>query len=57
MLGVGGVVGAVQTDSFRRSLALESGFAWLVVISAAVIVLVSLLMPRMARTSTRVESV
>ena len=56
VLGVGGIVGAVQTESFRRSLALESGLAWLAVITAAVIVLVSLLMPRMARTSTRVES-
>jgi len=55
-LGVGGFVGAVQTDSFRRSLALQSGLAWLAVITGAVIVLVSLLMPRMARTSTRVES-
>ncbi len=57
VLGVGGIVGAVQTDSFRRSLALESGMAWLAVITGAVIVLVSLLMPRVVRTSTRVESV
>ena len=57
VLGIGGIVGAVQTESFDRSLALESGLAWLAVITAAVIVLVSLLMPRMVRTSTRVESV
>jgi len=56
MLGIGGIVGAVQTDSFRRTLALESSFAWLAVITAGVIVLASLLMPRMVRTSTRVES-
>ena len=56
-LGIGGVVGAVQTDSFRRSLALESGLAWIAVATGAVVVLVSLLMPRMLRTSTRVESV
>ena len=56
VLGAGGVVGAVQTESFSRSLALESGLAWLAVVTGAVIVLVSLLMPRMARTSTRVES-
>jgi len=48
VLGVGGIVGAVQTDSFRRSLALESGLAWLAVAAAAVVVLVSLLMPRVA---------
>lgn len=56
VLGIGGVVGAVQTDSFQRSLALESGFAWIAVMVATVVVLVSLLMPRMARISTRVES-
>ena len=57
VLGIGGVVGAVQTDSFRRSLDLESGLAWIAVATGAVVVLVSLLMPRMLRTSTRVESV
>jgi len=57
VLGVGGIVGAVQTDSFRRSLALESGLAWLVVVAAAVVVLVSLLVPRMDTSTARVESV
>jgi len=57
LLGVGGIVGAVQTDSFRRSLALQSGLAWLAVAAAAVVVLVSLLMPRVTTRSTRVEAV
>jgi len=57
VLGVGGVVGAVQTDSFHRSLALQSGWAWICVAAAAVVVLVSLLMPRVATRNTRVEAV
>jgi len=57
VLGVGGIVGAVQTDSFRRSLALQSGLAWIAVVAAAVVVLVSLLMPRVATRNTRVEAV
>jgi len=56
LLGIGAVVGAVQTDSFRRSLALESGFAWLAAVAAAVIVLVSLLLPRMSTHTTRVDA-
>src|SRR5436190_13251397 len=40
VLGVGGIVGAVQTDSFRRSLALQSGLAWIAVVAGAVVVLV-----------------
>jgi len=57
VLGVGGIVGAVQTDSFRRSLALQSGWAWACVAAAAVVVLVSLLMPRVATRNTRVEAI
>jgi len=57
VLGVGGIVGAVQTDSFRRSLALESGWAWICVVAAAVVVLASLLMPRMWTHRTHVEAV
>jgi hypothetical protein len=56
VLGVGAVVGAVQTDSFRKSLALQSGLAWVAVVAAVVVVLVSLLVPRMATRTTRVES-
>lgn len=57
MLGVGGIVGAVQTDSFRNSLALESGLAWLAIVLGVVVVLVSLIVPRMTTRSTRAESV
>jgi len=55
VIGVAAFVGAVQTDSFRHSLALESSMAWLVVIAAAAVVLAALLMPRFARQSTTVE--
>jgi len=57
VLGVGAIVGAVQTDSFRHSLALESGFAWIAVVAAAVVVLASLLIPRLATHRTRVEAI
>jgi hypothetical protein len=57
VLGVGGVVGAVQTDSFRHSLALQSSLAWIAVIAAAVVVLVSLVVPRMTTRTARVESI
>ena len=56
VLGIGAFVGAVQTSSFRRSLALESGFAWLVVVGAVVVVLSSLLIPRYTKRSTVVHS-
>ena len=57
LLGVAGVVGAVQTDSFVGSLALESGFAWLAVFAAVIVVLVSLLIPRMVTRTDRVEAI
>jgi len=52
VLGVGALVGALQTDSFKRSLALESGLAWLAVIAAIVVVLASFLVPRVVTRST-----
>ena len=55
VLGVAGVVGAVQTDSFEVSLALESGLAWVLVVAAAIVVLVSLLLPRLSTRTDRVE--
>ena len=57
VLGVAGFVGAVQTSSFRTSLALESAMAWLCVTGAAVVVLAALLLPRFARRSTVIEHV
>jgi len=56
LLGIGAIVGAVQTASFRHSLALESGLAWLLAVAAAVTVLVSLLLPRMSTQTTRVDA-
>jgi hypothetical protein len=57
LLGIGAFVGAVQTESFRRTLALESSFAWLLVVAAVVIIVVSALVPRLfvSRTTTYVE--
>jgi hypothetical protein len=55
VLGVAGFVGAVQTSSFRKSLALESSMAWVAVVIAAIVVVSALLLPRFARHSTSVE--
>jgi len=57
VLAVAGFVGAVQVDSFRNSLALETGLAWLAVIAGAVVVVVSLLIPRMVTRTDRVEAI
>jgi len=57
ILGVAAFVGAVQEDSFRRSLALESGFAWICVIAAVAVVLVSLLIPRVTTNVSEVEAI
>ena len=57
LLGIGGFVGAVQTESFDTSLALESSMAWLAVVVAVVVVLSALLMPRYARHTTTVERI
>jgi hypothetical protein len=57
LLGIGGFVGAVQSDSFNDSLALESSMAWLAVFVAVVVVLAALLLPRYARHSTVVEQI
>lgn len=56
VLGVGGIIGAVQTSSFKKSLALESDFAWIAVAAAAVVVLASLAIPRMLTETTTVEA-
>ncbi|MCU1397538.1 MAG: hypothetical protein JWN62_647 [Acidimicrobiales bacterium] len=54
VLGIGAFVGAVQTKSFRRTLALESGLAWLMVFIAVVVVLTALLLPRYQTRHTTV---
>jgi len=55
LLGIGAFVGAVQTESFSHSLALESSMAWLMVIVAVVVVLSAMLLPRYVRQSTVIE--
>jgi len=57
VLGIGALIGALQTESFDRSLALESGLAWLLVIAATVVVLASFLVPRVVTRSTSYTSV
>lgn len=52
---VGGVVGVAQYQSFADSLALERGWAWVVLIAGAVVALAALLLPRMARRTTSVQ--
>lgn len=54
VLGIAGFVGAVQTESFQKSLALESGMGWLAVAASVVIVASVLLLPRFAKSSTTV---
>jgi hypothetical protein len=54
VLGVAGFVGAVQTKSFVKSLALESSMAWLAVLAGAIVVLAALMLPRYARQSTTI---
>lgn len=54
VLGIAGFVGAVQTESFRESLALEPGMGWLAVAAGSVIVAAALLLPRMSKNSTTI---
>lgn len=57
VMGIAGFVGAVQTESFAESLALESGLAWLLVIASVVVVVSSLMLPRIVTRSTNVRQV
>ena len=50
VLGIAAFVGAVQTQSFDE-LALESGFAWLLVVASLLVVLTALFAPRYMRHS------
>lgn len=52
VLGIAGFVGAIQTESFRKSLALEPGMGWLAVVAGGVIVAAALLLPRISKNST-----
>jgi hypothetical protein len=55
VLGIAAFVGAVQTKSFEKSLALESSFAWLLLFAAVIVVLTALLLPRFLKRSTVVR--
>ena len=55
VLGIAAFVGAVQTKSFDKSLALESSFAWLLLFGAVLVVLTALLLPRYLKRSTAVR--
>jgi hypothetical protein len=57
VIGIGAFVGAVQSQSFKHSLALESAMAWLVVVVAVVVVLAAMMMPRFNRQSTTIQRV
>ncbi len=53
ILGIAGFVGAVQTDSFVKSLGLESSYAWILVVAGVIVVTSALLIPRsFTRTQT-----
>lgn len=54
LLGIAGFVGAIQTESFRKSLALEPGMGWLAVAAGSVIVVAALLLPRVSKNSTTI---
>ena len=54
VLGIAGFVGAVQSESFQKSLALESGMGWLAMAAGIVIVAAVVLLPRFATSSTRI---
>ncbi len=54
VLGIAGLVGAVQTESFQKSLALESGMGWIAVATGSIIVVAALLLPRYDKNSTTI---
>jgi len=56
VLGIGAFVAAVQVESFDRWLAIESSLAWLLVVAALIVVVASVLVPRMVTTTAHVES-
>jgi hypothetical protein len=52
VLGVAGIVAAVQEESFDESLAIESSFAWFIVIGSAIVLLANLIIPTLTSRST-----
>jgi len=55
VLGIAAFVGAIQSESFEESLALESALAWLMVIGAVAVVVSALMMPRYVMRTTKVQ--
>ena len=55
--GIAGFIGAVQTASFARSLALETSMAWWVCVVGAVVALTALVAPRWYSRTTEVRSI
>ena len=55
-MAIAGFIGAVQTESFVTSLALESGLAWLIMIGGVAVVASALLIPRYDSRTTDVRS-
>jgi hypothetical protein len=56
IMAIAGFIGAVQTESFVRSLALESGLAWLVMLGGIAVVASALLIPRYVSRTTDVRA-
>jgi hypothetical protein len=56
IMAIGGFIGAVQTESFARTLALESGLAWLVMLGGIAVVASALLIPRYVSRATDVRA-
>jgi hypothetical protein len=55
--GIGGFIGAVQTESFVKPLALETSMAWWVCIAGAVVALTALIVPRSYSRTTEVRAI
>lgn len=56
VLGIAGFIGAVQAESFRDSLALESSMGWLALVIGAAVALAALLLPRRTHTASMVDA-
>ena len=52
VLGVAGIVAAVQEESFDESLAIEPSYAWMIVIVSGIVLLANLLVPVLSSRST-----
>jgi uncharacterized membrane protein HdeD (DUF308 family) len=53
-LGIAGFVGAVQTDSLRETLALESSMGWIAAVAGLIVVVAALALPRVGKNATTI---